>query len=218
MMSTGPRALAATACLACLAAQTPAQELRVASHRDPPPQEVAAALRERLATGGARVTVGTTTVDLWWVREAALSAPAAGRASWAQVPEGTLIGAVRFSDAFRDIRGKVIKAGVYTLRYGVQPANGDHLGVSPYREFLLVSPAAVDVEPAPTGHKGTVEMAKQALGTSHPATLSLDPPQADGAPLSVVRNDAGHQSVVFEIAAGGGTLRFGVIMVGRIQA
>ena len=56
--------------------------------------------------------------------------------------------------------GAVIKPGVYTLRYGVQPDNGDHLGVSPHRQFLLISPAADDRNPAPQGHDGTVELSK----------------------------------------------------------
>jgi len=69
------------------------------------------------------------------------------------VPEGTLVGAVKLGADVRDIRGHLMKAGVYTLRYGIQPKNEDHLGVSPFRSFLLVSPAAVDKDPAARDHQ-----------------------------------------------------------------
>ena len=106
-------------------------------HADPLPAGLAAPVAAKLAPGGVRAAVGVNTLTFWWVRQAA--APA-----WSEMPEGTLVGAVKVEKDFRDIRGRVIKAGTYTLRYGIQPANGDHLGVSPFREFLLLSPASLD--------------------------------------------------------------------------
>ena len=61
---------------------------------------------------------------------------------------------MRVSGTFKEIRGKVVKPGVYTLRYGQQPQNGDHLGISPFREFLLISPAAIDKDPKVLGFDG----------------------------------------------------------------
>ena len=69
----------------------------------------------------------------------------------------------------------------YTLRYGVQPATDDHFGVSPFRNFLLLSMAAVDKDPAPRDHDATVELSAQTLGGKHPAVLSIDPPAAKDA-------------------------------------
>ena len=60
--------------------------------------------------------------------------------TWSEIKEGTLVGAVKIEKDFRDIRGRVVKAGTFRIRYGIQPANGDHLGVSPYRDFLLFLP------------------------------------------------------------------------------
>ena len=54
-----------------------------------------------------------------------------------------------------------MKPGVYTLRFALQPQNGNHLGVSSNREFLLVCPSALDTTPDPLGYKGTVDLAKQ---------------------------------------------------------
>ena len=61
---------------------------------------------------------------------------------WSNVENGTLVGAVRVTGPFKEIRGKVVAPGVYTLRYGQQPQNGDHLGISTFRDFLLLSPAS----------------------------------------------------------------------------
>ena len=61
---------------------------------------------------------------------------------------------MRVSGPYKEIRGKVVAPGVYTLRYGLQPQNGDHLGISTFREFLVVSPAAVDTDPKVLGFDG----------------------------------------------------------------
>jgi hypothetical protein len=183
-----------------------------------PPPDLAPAVSALLAPAGARVTNAGTNLDFWFVKTLPLQA--GGSASWQQAEEGTIVGAVRVSAAYRDIRGRAIKPGVYTLRYGIQPANGDHLGVSPYREFLLLSPASADTDVKPTGHEGTVDLSKQTIGGSHPAVWSLDPPAlSDGAPLSTRTNDAGHEAVVFEVpTSSGAPLRFGLILVGKIDA
>jgi len=127
---------------------------------------------------------------------------------------------MRVTGAFKEIRGKVVKAGTYTLRYGQQPQNGDHLGISSFREFLLLSPAGVDRDPKVLGFEGAVALSKQTAGTSHPASLSLDPPEdAPGAVLSGYKNELGHDGVVLEIkqgGKGGATIKFGLILAGLI--
>jgi hypothetical protein len=195
-----------------------ANALSAAKLTEAPPPELTPAVRAALAPDGARVSADGVTLDFWWVK----TLPVTGAATWQQVAEGALVGAVRVGAAFRDIRGRAIKPGVYTLRYGIQPANGDHLGVSPFREFLLLSPAAADAAPEPTGHEGTVDLSKQTIGGSHPAVWSLDPPAVDpagAALLSTRTNDAGHHAVVFEVPTSAGTpLRFGLILLGKIEA
>jgi hypothetical protein len=178
-----------------------------------PPDAIAPALKSLLAPAGATVTAGPATLDFWWV-----SALPSKSSDWSQVPEGSLVGAVRVAGAFKEIRGKTVKPGVYTLRLGLQPQNGDHLGVAPNREFLLLSPAEADTDPKALGFDGTVAISKQTIGASHPAALSLDPPISTGAPLSAVSNEMDHKGVTFEIkTASGGTLKFGLILIGIIE-
>ena len=114
---------------------------------------------------------------------------------------------------FKEIRGKAVKPGVYTLRDGLQPQNGDHLGISTFREFVLISPAAIDTDPRILGFDGVVALSKEVIGTAHPASLSLDPPEdAPGAVLSTYKNEHGHEGVVLQI----GSLKFGLIVTGLI--
>src|SRR5688500_2459475 len=173
---------------------------------DPVPTELAAPVAAKVAPGGVRATASGTTITFWWVTDLP-------GASWADVPEGTLVGAVKLGADVRDIRGRMMKAGVYTLRYAVQPKTDDHFGVSPFRNFLLLSPAAVDKDPAAVDHKGTIELSKQTLGGDHPAVWSIDPPAGKDAPLSVYTTDLGHKSLIVEV----GKLKFGIVLIGRIR-
>jgi hypothetical protein len=214
----------AAALLVLLAAASPmAAAITASHHKEPVPGELAPSVTALLSSAaegpsaGVRAVVGGVTLDFWWVKALAAKDPAN---AWRDMPEGTLVGAVRVGADFRDIRGRVIKPGVYTLRYGLQPANGDHLGVSPFRDFLLLSPAAIDKDPAAPGHDGTIELSKQSIGGSHPGVWSLDPPVAPSqAPLSLHKTDLEHEAVVVEVATGaGGSLKFGIVLVGKIEA
>ena len=182
----------------------------------PPPDDVAAPLRARLAPASTLVSVGAAELELWFISE--MPVEGAGPADWSRVAEGALVGAMRVTGTFKEIRGKTVKPGVYTLRFGLQPQNGDHLGASPNREYLLLSPAGVDLNPAPLGFDGTVAISKQTIGTSHPAALSLDPPVTDADVLSSITNDVDHRGLVFEVrTSGGAPLRFGLILIGLIE-
>ena len=201
-------------------AQVPA--LSATKHADPVPAGLAAPIAAALAPAGVRASVNGTTLTFWWVRALPLtgSGPSVG---WGDVPEGSLVGVVSSDHDVRDIRGRVIKAGLYTLRYGIQPANGDHLGVSPFRDFLLLSPAAVDTDPAPHGHDGTIDLSKQTIGGSHPAVWSIDPPVATEDLFAVHTTDLGHSALVVEVpvsrnGAPAGSLRFGIVLIGKIEA
>jgi hypothetical protein len=175
-------------------------------HADPVPAEIAAPVAAKVAPGGVRASANGTTITFWWVTDLP-------GASWSDVPEGTLVGAVKLDADVRDIRGRVMKAGVYTLRYGIQPITDDHFGVSPFRNFLLLSPAGVDKDPAARDHDGTVELSTHTLGGKHPAVWSIDPPASKDAPLAVYTTDLGHTSLIVEV----GKLKFGIVLIGRIR-
>ena len=201
-----------------LVATADAQSLVAAKGSDAPPPELNPAIAAAFAPGSATVKSGDVQLDLWWVKAIALAKPPEAAPAWTDVGDGTLVGAIRVSAPWSDVRGYVVRPGVYTLRYARQPANGDHLGVSPNREFLLMSPAAVDTTPDPVGYKGAVDLSKQTVRRAHPSALSLDPPAATAAPLSPVKTDLDLEGVVFSVPTSAGpSLTFGLILRGVIQ-
>jgi hypothetical protein len=201
----------------------PSFALDVSRHKEALPSDLAPPVMALLTPGdGVRVTIEQTTLDFWWVKS--LTVTGTEPSVWTHVEEGTLLGAVRVSADFRDIRGRVIKPGTYTLRYGIQPQNGDHLGISPFREFLLLSPAAMDADAPPRGHEGAVEISKRTIGGSHPAIWSIDPPVAAAGQsvLATHKTELGHEAVIVEVPLSRDgkpvdTLKFGVVLVGRIE-
>ena len=182
-----------------------AADLTGVKHSDPVPNEIAASVGAKVAPEGVRATASGTTITFWWVKDLP-------GASWKDVPEGTLVGVVKLDADVRDIRGHLMKAGVYTLRYGIQPATDDHFGVSPFRDFLLLSPSAIDKDPAVLSHDAMVDLSKQTINAKHPAVWSVDPPLAKDPTLSVYTTDLGHKSLIVEV----GQHKFGIVLIGRI--
>jgi hypothetical protein len=195
------------------------QELTVSTETVEVPAELTEPIRALLQPETSVVMRDTNRIEIWWVKTIALDSAPQGAPSWSNVPDGALAGAIRVAQPLADARGYTIKPGVYTLRFALQPQDGDHLGVSPYRQFLLVAPAGDDQAPDAVGFKGAVALAKKALGKSHPSTLSLDPPLANESAGTMVTNDAGHKGVVFSVPTAfqgksAGSMAFGLTLVG----
>jgi hypothetical protein len=142
-----------------------------------PPSELPAAVSAMLQKDGSKIVAGNGSAFCEvWFRSAA---PAGTKStedgvSVPTIPQGSLVGALRFPARGADRRGQSIKPGVYTLRYALQPVNGDHQGVAPQRDFLLMVPVADDPGPTATpGFDDLVKLSTKASGTPHPAVLSM---------------------------------------------
>lgn len=182
------------------------------------PPEVAPEIAAALGGDVVTVTAGSTKLEFWWVKALPLREGVSGTPSWSDVPEGALAGVVRLGGAWNDIRGYAIRPGVYTLRFALQPQNGDHMGMSPNREFLMPGPAADDTSAAPNGYDGAVALAKKASRRAHPASISVDPPSTSAAPLTTTTNDLGHQIAIVRVpTASGAPLTFGLVVDGTIE-
>ena len=96
-----------------------------------------------------------------------------------------MLGVIRFDAQGQDRRGQTIKPGVYTLRYGLIPINGDHQGAAPQRDFLVLSPAANDKDLNSTpAFDALMDMSRKASGTPHPAVMSFWKADAGASGLS----------------------------------
>lgn len=142
----------------------------------PPPSELNPGIAALLQKDGTKIMNGATVVCEIWFRATAPSGPKSAEDSVTlpNIPQGALLGAMRFPTRGADRRGNPIAPGVYTLRYSDYPQNGDHQGVAPQRDFLLLSKAADDKDANATpGFKQLVEMSEKATGAPHPGVFSF---------------------------------------------
>lgn len=116
---------------------------------------------------------------------------------------GQLAGAMQVhSSTFSDFRGQPVKPGVYTLRYGQQPQDGNHVGTSELMDFLLAVPAGSDTEPAPVKVPQLMKRSAKATGSNHPAIYSLLPP-AEKAEEPKLVHEAAREFWILDLAGSG---------------
>lgn len=142
-----------------------------------PPSGVAQPIAAMLNSEGHKVVAGDGKVwcEVWFVKESP-KAPETSEVdvTWKTVPPGSIIGVLHFPEEGADRRAQAIQPGVYTLRFSMFPINGDHQGVAPQRDFLVLTPAANDKEAAPVdSFDALMKMSRAASGTPHPAVLSM---------------------------------------------
>jgi|SRR5579872_2784276 len=141
-----------------------------------PPSDLPPAIAKMLQADGTKVTNGGKPVLEIWFRSDKPSGPKTSEdaVTLPNMPQGALLAVIRFDGKASDRRGQAIKPGIYTLRYSIMPANGDHQGAAPQRDFLLMVPAADDKDPSATpAFDALVDMSKKASNTNHPAVMSL---------------------------------------------
>ena len=127
---------------------------------------------------------GSPYVEIW-LKSTMPSGPNTGESNVTlpTIPPGALLGVLRFPGKGSDRRGQNIAPGVYTLRYGNYPVNGNHQGVAPQRDFLVLVPAALDKSADPiSDFDALMELSRKASGTPHPAVLSFSKADADQKP------------------------------------
>jgi hypothetical protein len=208
-------------CLVLPSPHADAQDLAATKEAVAIPAELGEPIRSLLQPDATVVMRGDNRLEFWWVKSLPLDTAPEGRPSWSNLADGALVGAVKLTAPMTDARGLPMKPGVYTLRFALQPQDGDHMGVSPHREFLLVAPAAEDQSAAPAGFKGAVALAKKTLGKSHPATLSLSPTTEEPAG-AILTTDEGHKAMAVSVPAThqdkpAGALSFAVTLVGQYE-
>jgi hypothetical protein len=143
----------------------------------PPPSDLPPAIAGALQKDGSKIVAGSGTAfcEIWF-RSTAPSGPKSTEdgVTLPAIPQGALLGALRFPARGADRRGQNIKPGVYALRYALQPVNGDHQGVAPQRDFMVMIPAADDPGPdAKPTFDDLMKLSRKASGTPHPAVLSM---------------------------------------------
>lgn len=173
-----------------------------------------------LDPNGYRITLddGTVACEIWLRKEI----PSSGKkdvegAVYPELAPSTMIAVVSFPKQASDFRGQAIKAGFYTLRYELLPNDGNHLGVSPNRDFGLLVPVAADPDPkTEIKYPELVNLSKKASGAQHPAPLSIV--QAGEQPPAISKDDQDHWIFSGKLKLSGGEeIPFGLIVKGIAQ-
>jgi hypothetical protein len=133
---------------------------------------------------------------------------------------GELIGVlqVEAKKKFTDFRGQEIKPGVYTLRYGQQPEDGNHVGTSDLADFLLGIPAATDSDPKPiAGFAALSKKSAKTAGSTHPAIFSLLPVDKPVEQATLTHNAAKEHTMLSATLAvkAGSKLPLRLIVIGK---
>jgi hypothetical protein len=95
--------------------------------------------------------------------------------TYRELDETVILGIGQFRQEMSDYRQQKIKPGLYTIRLGFQPMDGDHMGTAPYPEFGLLAPAHADTKADTMSAKELQDLSKKATGSSHPAVFLLYP-------------------------------------------
>ena len=178
--------------------QAQAADYRVETAETLTSDHVPASVREALQPKGVRLLEGDTLLFELWLSAAVpvkSSGGGAGDVLYGALPRGAWVGVLHFPRQGADFRGQPIRPGYYSLRYGHVLQDGNHMGVSVYRDFVLLASAAADTEiERALGMDEIFELSRKASGTGHPAILSLSVPAAgkSAEQPGLVQDDMGH--------------------------
>jgi hypothetical protein len=199
---------------------------KVASANLPAPSDVPQPILAMLSPSGEslQTSSGTAVCEVWFRKGIPVTKSSAASADvlYGGLSTGELLGVIHFPQKTTDYRGQAIKAGFYTLRYAQIPQDGNHMGVSTYRDFLLMSPVAADTQPdQDLAFDALVKLSRQTAGTGHPAILMLDPASqgANAVFPAAIADDQGNWTLQVKLDTTGQPARlpFAVVMVGQYQ-
>lgn len=180
--------------------------------------KIAEAVRATLNDKGWRITGkdGKVICDLWFRKEIPSRAGSVDGANFGQINEGALVGVINFPNKTHDFRDQAVKAGFYTLRYGLSMQDGAHLGVSPSRDFFLLCPSDTDTDIKDIAGADLIKLSRAAIGTGHPAPLALAFPTTNEKELpKVVTNESEHIILETKLKLKTGEVAVGFIVVGK---
>ncbi|GIW90861.1 MAG: hypothetical protein KatS3mg109_1293 [Pirellulaceae bacterium] len=172
----------AAALVGLLAAAAVGQDYRIEVLSESPAAEgLSPAIASQLAPQAVRILRRSRPVfDIWLCRELAVPSLQVPADVLFPLEPGQLVGLIRVHRKTMDFRGQDIEPGTYTVRFGLQPVDGAHVGTSPTRDFLLLLPLNRDTDPGKLEYKKLAEWSAEVAGTTHPCLLSLQRAAGDG--------------------------------------
>ncbi len=170
-----------------------------------PPDEVAQPIRDALASKVFKLSSDDKPFFEFWFRKQLPLAkePEGGTLALDTVQEGTVLGVLKIDEDRRDFRDEELPRGIYVVRLGIQPENGNHQGVAPTRTFALMVPAKKDTKLEPMPHADLMKASATINAAKHPSNLNLQPVEdASGDfPRLDERNDGQHKVLLLKLPA-----------------
>lgn len=183
-------ALACFALVLCLALRSSAGDAKfsVKAATTDPPAELADSVRKLFDARSVQFAdaSGKTIAEFWFRKEIPVDATpeqVKNGLTYREIRQTEILGAVRFDQNWTDYRKQKVKAGVYTLRLGYQPMDGDHQGSSEFQDFALLVSAGRDTKTATMDVKDLIEHSGKSIAGGHAAVFMLYPnPKAPAEP------------------------------------
>ena len=213
------RAAAAALAVAAAAGPLPAQ-FTIKEGESDIPKQVAPAVAGLIDAKSVQLfdAKGALLCEVWFRKEVPSKATpeqVKNGLTYREIEETTLLGVLRVEKALNDYRKQKIKEGVYTVRLGYQPVDGDHQGTAPNGEFGVLIPVNGDRDPKGMEPKALYEKSTKASGSTHPAVFLLFPilPKAEAA-AKLTKGMDNHWTVTRGVAvkAGGVTTTIGLVL------
>jgi hypothetical protein len=191
--------LAAAICLIQLLVSVEAGDVSLKMIEKEPPREVNEAVRKALLPKAVQlIESGHPIYEFWFRQDVPLKArPESDSKSLDALGEVTLLGVVQVGPGRRDYKDNEIAPGIYTIRFGLQPQDGDHLGTAEFPYFAVLIPAAADSDvDGIKKYKVMVKASGKGTATGHPIVLSLRPPSGEaGSEPTLTKPAAEHEAV-----------------------
>ena len=189
-----------------------------------PPKELGDTIRAALQSKALQLLDGDKLAyEFWFASEIPLkSKPASLEKALDSVAPATLLGAVSIPTARRDYRNDELAAGIYTMRFALQPQDGDHLGTTAYLTFGVLVQARHDPTlDGITTYRSLVRASARDTTTEHPLTLSLRPAATEGGEPQLQTPAPEHKCVRVKIPAKAGeektALTFEIVYEGHAK-
>jgi len=197
------------------------QTYKVQNAGAPAAGQIPQPLQNALESQGVKVQSdqGGPLLEVWFAKTVAANSSASPSSDFAypSLTEGEFLGVLHFPGPGADFRGQAIKPGFYTLRYGLIPQDGNHMGVNPTRDVLVLCPAAADTDlGANLKFDDLIKLSRQASGTPHPAFLVGAGVNGTTFP-DVSKDDQDHWNLQMKLHGSNGDLPLAFTVVGKWQ-
>ena len=180
-----------------------AAEFSVKVTTTPVPKDVSAAVKKTLGKDCIQLSIGGKPWLEFWLRAPLplKAKPAKPEKALDALATATLMGVVRVHKSGRDYRDDDLYQGVFTMRYGKIPGDGNHLGATDFPYFAVLIPAKKD--PKLDTYKTFKTMTKASLkdtASEHPMILSLRPAKKAAATPTIIEPAPEHRSILLKTA------------------